>query len=253
MVFDHSQTSTLRWNVKEMRRTAWHLKERLSLDTWRVLQQLESQFSAFVPSSADQRYLAGMDVLDGVIVTLSAFSGMLMESTTRGFGWRFLEIGRRLERALQSAEMLGSCLGAASSELEPYLQLLLQIADSSITYRSRYPTVLQTELVLEVLLTDESNPRSVAFQLVTLLHQVTRLQELHDRSYDGVERALAVKALAAIRDIRMADIAHRVPTGRFAALDDLIRDLKVILYETSDALTSSYLSHLTASRMTVSW
>jgi uncharacterized circularly permuted ATP-grasp superfamily protein/uncharacterized alpha-E superfamily protein len=253
MVFDPSQTSTLRWNLKEMRRTAWHLKERLSLDTWRVLQQLESQFSAFVPSSADQRYLAGMDVLDGVIVTLSAFSGMLMESTTRGFGWRFLEIGRRLERALQSAEMLGACLGAASSELEPYLQLLLQIADSSITYRSRYPTVLQTELVLEVLLTDESNPRSVAFQLATLLHQVTRLQELHDRSYDGVERALAVKALAAVRDIRMADIAHRVPTGRFAALDDLIRELKVILYETSDALTSSYLSHLTASRMTVSW
>jgi len=252
MVFDPSQTSTLRWNVKEMRRTAWHLKERLSLDTWRVLQQLESQFSAFVPSSADQRYLAGMDVLDGVIVTLSAFSGMLMESTTRGFGWRFLEIGRRLERALQSAEMLGACLGAAS-ELEPYLQLLLQIADSSITYRSRYPTVLQTELVLEVLLTDESNPRSVAFQLVTLLHQVTRLQELHDRSYDGVERALAVKALAAIRDVRIADIAHRIPTGRFAALDDLIRELKIILYEISDALTSSYLSHLTASRMTVSW
>jgi uncharacterized circularly permuted ATP-grasp superfamily protein/uncharacterized alpha-E superfamily protein len=253
MVFDPSQTSTLRWNLKEMRRTAWHLKERLSLDTWRVLQQLESQFSAFVPSSADQRYLAGMDVLDGVIVTLSAFSGMLMESTTRGFGWRFLEIGRRLERALQSAGMLGSCLGAASLELEPYLQLLLQIADSSITYRSRYPTVLQTELVLEVLLTDESNPRSVAFQLATLLHQVTRLQELHDRSYDGVERALSVKALAAVRDIRMSDIAHRDPSGRFVDLDDLIRELKATLYEISDALTSSYLSHLTASRMTVSW
>ena len=253
MVFDPSQTSTLRWNLKEMRRTAWHLKERLSLDTWRVLQQVESQFSAFVPSSADQRYLAGMDLLDGVIVTLSAFSGLLMESTTRGFGWRFLEIGRRLERALQSAEMLGSGLGAASTELEPYLQLLLQIADSSITYRSRYPTVLQTELVLEVLLTDESNPRSVAFQLATLLHQVTRLQELHDRSYDGVERALAVKALAVVRDIRMADISHRDASGRFAALDELVGELKVTLYEISDALTSSYLSHLTASRMTVSW
>ena len=253
MVFDPSQTSTLRWNLKEMRRTAWHLKERLSHDTWRVLQQLESQFSAFVPSSADQRYLAGMDLLDGVVVTLSAFSGMLMENTTRGFGWRFLEIGRRLERALQSADMMVSGFGAASSELEPYLQLVLQIADSSITYRSRYPTVLQTELVLEVLLTDESNPRSVAFQLATLLHQVTRLQELHDRSYDGVERALAVKALAAVRGSHIADIAHRDASGRFSALEDLIGELKVTLYEISDALTSSYLSHLTASRMIVSW
>jgi len=253
MVFDPSQTSTLRWNLKEMRRTAWHLKERLSPDTWRVLQQLESQFSAFFPSSPDHRYLAGMDLLDGVIVTLSAFSGMLMENTTRGFGWRFLEIGRRLERALQSAEMLGAGLGAASSELEPYLQLVLQVADSSITYRSRYPTVLQTELVLEVLLTDESNPRSVAFQLAGLLHQVTRLQELHDRSYDGIERALAVKALAAVRGIHVAAVAHREASGRFEALDKLIGELKVTLYEICDALTSSYLSHLTASRMTVSW
>ena len=218
-----------------------------------MLQQLESQFSAFVPASADHRYLAGMDLLDGVVVTLSAFSGMLMENTTRGFGWRFLEIGRRLERALQSAEMLGSGLASASSELEPYLQLILQVADSSITYRSRYPTVLQTELVLEVLLSDESNPRSVAFQLATLLHQVTRLQELHDRSYDGVERALAVRALATVRDIHVADIAHRDASGRFVALDELIGELRVTLYEISEALTSSYLSHLTASQMTASW
>src|SRR4029077_14386866 len=42
MVYDPSQTSSLRWNLKELRRVAWHLKERLSSDSWRVLQQLES-------------------------------------------------------------------------------------------------------------------------------------------------------------------------------------------------------------------
>ncbi|HLQ76951.1 MAG TPA: circularly permuted type 2 ATP-grasp protein [Terriglobia bacterium] len=253
MVFDASQTSSLRWNLKEMRRTAWHLKERLSLDTWRVLQQLETQFSAFVPAGVDHRYLAGMDLLDGVIVTLSAFSGLLMENTTRGFGWRFLEIGRRTERALQSAELLGSCLGAASTDLESYLQILLLIADSSITYRGRYPTMLQTDLVLEVLLTDESNPRAVAFQLVKLLHQVNRLQELQDGGREGLERALAFKALAAIRGARIADLAQRDTSGRFAALDELMGELKVTLYEISDALTSTYLSHLKVSRLTASW
>src|SRR5262249_26072932 len=116
MIYDASQTSSLRWDLKEMRRTAWHLKERLSHDTWRVLQQLESQFNAFVPASADHRYLAGMDLLDGVIVSLSAFSGLLMENTTRGFGWRFLEIGRRIERALQLAELIGSALSAATTD-----------------------------------------------------------------------------------------------------------------------------------------
>ena len=182
MVYDPSQTSSLRWNLKELRRVAWHLKERLSSDTWRVLQQLESQFSAFAPANADQRYLGGLDLLDNVVLTLSAFSGLLMENTTRGFGWRFLEIGRRMERALQTSELLRCSLGSAAAELEPCLQVLLQIADSSITYRSRYPTVLQTELVLQLLLADESNPRSVGFQLASLLHQINRLQENEEGS-----------------------------------------------------------------------
>jgi len=253
MVFDASQTSTLRRNLKEMRRTAWHLKERLSLDTWRVLQQLESQFSGFVPSSAEQRYLAGMDLLDGAIVTLSALSGLLMENTTRGYGWRFLEIGRRMERAIQMAELMSSSLAAASTDLEPYLQVLLQIADSSITYRSRYPTVLQTDLVLEVLLTDESNPRSIAFQLAKLEYQTNRLQDLQVESRDRPEMALAFKALAAIRDVRMAEVSERDESGRFVALDELLGQMKVTLFELSDALTANYLSHLKASRMTVSW
>ena len=253
MVFDPSQTSSLRGCLKEMRRTAWPLKERLSLDTWRVLQQLDTQFSAFVPPNADHRYLAGLELLDGVIVTLSAFSGLLMESTTRGFGWRFLEIGRRIERALQTAELLGSSLAAASVEVEPTLQLLLQIADSSITYRSRYPTALQTDLVLEVLLTDESNPRSVAFQLVRLLHQVDRLQELNEGAGVSAERPLTAAALAAIRGVHLAEVAVRDASGRFIALDELVRQLKSSLYTISDTLTATYLSHLKASRMTVSW
>src|SRR5262249_51961136 len=128
MVYDPSQTSSLRWNLKELRRVSWHLKERLSSDTWRVLQQLDSQFAGFAPANPDQRYFGGLDLLDNVVLTLSAFSGLLMENTTRGMGWRFLEIGRRMERALQTAELVRSALDSAGSELEQCLQVLLQIA-----------------------------------------------------------------------------------------------------------------------------
>jgi uncharacterized alpha-E superfamily protein len=253
MVYDPSQMSSLRWNLREMRRTALHLKERLSADTWRVLQQLETQFSGFVPSSADARVAATTDLLDGVVVSLSAFSGLLMENTTRGYGWRFLEIGRRMERALQSAELLRSSFSSAPTELEPFLQVLLQIADSSITYRTRYPTVLQADLVLEVLLADTSNPRAVGFQLATLFHQINRLQELNTESTLGPEHAMTAKVLATIRDARLADIAQRNAAGSFEALEDLVGQLKLSLYEISDALTTSYLSPVKASRLTASW
>jgi len=254
MVYDVSQTSSLRWNLKEMRRAALHLKERLSADTWRVLQQLETQFSGFVPASHEARVATGMDLLDGVIVTLSAFAGLLMENTTRGFGWRFLEIGRRLERALQSAELLRSTFNSAPAELEPYLQILLQIADSSITYRTRYPTVLQADLVLQVLLTDETNPRAVGFQLATLVHQINRIQELHDESQSaGEEFEIAMKALHSIRDVRIAHVAQRNAEGEFDALEELVTKLKLTLYEISETLTANYLSPIKSSRMVASW
>ena len=252
LVYDPSQTSSLRWNLKELRRVAWQLKERLSADTWRTLQRLESHFSGFAPSNADQRFAGGLDLLDEAVLTLSAFSGLLMENTTRGLGWRFQEIGRRMERAIQTSELLRCSLGSAAAELEPCLQILLQIADSSITYRRRYPTELQVELVLELLIADESNPRSVAFQLATLLHQINRLQENEPGAESSTEREVVLKALNLVRSSRMADMSCRDIDGNFRALEELAGNLKATLWEISDALTARYFSNLTACRFTAS-
>jgi uncharacterized alpha-E superfamily protein len=158
-----------------------------------------------------------------------------------------------MERALQMADLLCSSLEAAPTEIEPYLQVLLQIADSSITYRQRYPTALQTDLVLATLFVDETNPRSVGFQLATLLHQITRLQESEDASILATERPLALKALMAVRESSVVHLAHRDAAGRFNAMNELINELRSTLWELSDALGARYLSHLTASRLTRSW
>ena len=251
-VYDPSRTFSLGWGLKEMRRVAWHLKERLSADTWRVLQHLESEFSRPAPLDRDHRYVAQINLLDAAILTLSAFSGLLMENTTRGFGWRFLEIGRRMERALQIADLLYIGVAEAPAEIEPYLQILLQVEDSSITYRTRYLTVLRTDLVLELLVADESNPRSMAFQLATLLHQIDRLRENDDPNSHLLERDLASKALDAVRDTDMEDLALRNSEGRLPTFEDLIRQIKSNMHDLSDELTADYLSHLTASRLTSS-
>ena len=252
LVYDPSQTSSLRWNLKELRRVAWHLKERLSADTWRTLQQLESHFSSFAPASAEQRYAGGLELLDNAILTLSAFSGLLMENTTRGMGWRFQEIGRRIERALQTCELLRCSLNSAAPELEPCLQVLLHIADSSITYRRRYPTVLQASYVLELLVKDESNPRSVAFQLAAILHQIIRLQENEEGGETSTERNLGLNALNAVRSTNLEEISHRDAEGNFAALEELVRNTKTTLWELSDGLTARYFTNLTACRFTAS-
>ena len=250
LVFDPSRTSGLGWNLKQIRRVSWQLKERFSQDTWHVLQQLEGDFSRTPPGTAEQRFVAAMNLLDGAVITLSAFAGLFMENTTRGKGWHFLDIGRRLERALETCALLRVGIAQAPFDIEPYLAVLLQIADSGITYRTRFLTKMRTEFVLELLLADEANPRSVAFQLATLLDRVEKLPAA-DTEAEPLERALADKALTTVRGASMDDLASRDAAGDLWALDGFLAELRTGLYDFSDALTARYLSHLAPSRLTV--
>ncbi len=255
MVYNPSRSTGIGWNLKQIRRVAWPLKERLSQDTWRVLQQLDLEFSGtWTPASSDQTFVAEMNLMDRAVVSLSAFAGLLMENTTRGYGWRFLEIGRRLERALQMAHLLDAALARTElkgdgSEIESCLEVLLQIADSSITYRTRHLTDVRTDHVLELLLADEANPRSVAFQLVELLEQIEHLPGRDTDESASPEQRLITKALGLVRQAWMSDLAKRDEEGKLNQLGELSQQLRATLFDFSDALTARYLSHLSQSRL----
>ena len=182
-----------------VRRLSWEVKERLSPDTWRVLQQLDAACSRTPPTNHDRRVLAALAELDDVVIMLSAFAGLLAENPTRGYGWRFLAIGRRMERALQMLELLRVGVAIAPFPDDAYLEVLLQVADSSTTYRSRYLASIRTRYVLELLLADETNPRSVAFQAAALLdgmHSLpaTRPRRRRRRRYAGQAAAASCSA-----------------------------------------------------------
>jgi uncharacterized circularly permuted ATP-grasp superfamily protein/uncharacterized alpha-E superfamily protein len=249
MVYDPAGTSSIGWNLKHVRRVTWQLKERLSLDTWRVLQQLEEEFSVTAPANPETRLVAQMNLLDRVIMTLSAFAGMIAESITRGFGWRFLEIGKRLERALQTAALLRAGLVQAPFEAEPFLETLLHIADSSITYRTRYFTALRTEYVLELLLADEGNPRSLNFQLATLVEHLVQLPRHDKEEGKPLQERIAETMFASVRKASVEDLAARDAQGDLAALEELLRGLLGNLQDLSDAISARHFSHLTTSRL----
>src|SRR5579862_4925462 len=103
VIYDPAASNGFVANIHQVRRVAWLLRDRISLDAWLILNQLDQQFSSRPPAEAVQ-VGAAQDLLNHAVITLSAFGGLVMESMTRGDGWRFLDIGRRLERALQMTE-----------------------------------------------------------------------------------------------------------------------------------------------------
>ncbi len=242
MIYDPAASNGMVWHTHQARRVAWLLRDRISLDAWLILNQLEREFSAQARPEALQ-IGAAQDRLNRVMMILSAFGGLAMESMTRGDGWRFLDIGRRLERALQVAELLRNTITARAEVDIGVLEAVLEIADSSITYRSRYLTSLQTDLVLDLLLVDEANPRSIAFQLARLREDIDQLPNSQNAIRRPPEAHLALGLLTAVQLVDIRELTRPGSPAASAELDNLLARLTADLNKLSDTLTRAYLSH----------
>lgn len=141
-------------------------------------------------------------------------------------------------------ELLLRGISSQAHPAVPILELTLQIADSSITYRSRYLTVLKTNYVLDLLLVDESNPRSVGFQLATLADLSERLPRQGPSERLSMEHRLALKALTAVRLANTEELAEP------AQLTQFLNSLRADVFDLSEALTGRYFNHVVPSRLT---
>ena len=128
------------------------------------------------------------------------------------------------------------------------LEALLEVAESSMTYRRRYRNALQTAPVLDLLLADETNPRSLAFQLSALANHVSDLPHDYASPRRPSEEGIVMLALT---DLRLADVeilAAANEVGVRDHLDDLLTRLAEQLPLFSDKITENYLTHVQAMR-----
>jgi uncharacterized circularly permuted ATP-grasp superfamily protein/uncharacterized alpha-E superfamily protein len=187
--------------LRELGRVASHLRERLSLDNWRTLNRMTR-------GERRRRAMTLADILvelDSTISVFTTLSGFALDGMTRDPGWRFLSVGRRIERLQSLAAILKSAL---EGEADADLNWLLRLTDSIITYRARYSTRPQWLPVLDLLVRDEANPRSIAFQVYGLRDYVRKLTELFgpvgDETFEGA--AAAIGALDPGADLRHGSV-----------------------------------------------
>ena len=250
LVFDERRPGSLAATIAALGRVAGHVRDRISTDMWRVLGRLE-----MVPEpGGDDEPLPRkalsevLDLLDRKVVTLAAFGGLVAEGMTRGQGWRFLDMGRRIERSLQTLGLLRSTLSTVSTPEGPLLEALLEIADSAMTYRRRYMSRLQTAPVLDLLLSDDDNPRSLAFQFNTLSAAIDALPRPGGASGRDSEQRLILAALARLRGADIGSLADATEENRRPWLESFLASVEAELPLLSDTLTRNYLTHLQASR-----
>ncbi|MCE9545537.1 MAG: circularly permuted type 2 ATP-grasp protein, partial [Planctomycetia bacterium] len=240
-IFDETHHSNLRSVLSQMFRLASIVRDRMSVDTWRILCRIDEQFRP--PSSGSLQLSDVLPLLSELIIELAAFHGMVMESMTRTQGWRFLDLGRRLERGMRTISLVKNALASRTNIPSSLLEAVLEIADSRMTYRSRYLANLQLGAVLDLLLTDETNPRSVAYQLVMLADHVEKLPRDRSQPTYAAEQRLAMHALHTMRMVDVQSLAERHAAGERYALQRLLENFEALLPQLSDAVSLKYLIH----------
>lgn len=154
------------------------IRERISVDASRMLRLLDNQLSKVDNLKTETDIL---EAAERALQTLAALAGLVQENMNRSAGWRFLDIGRRTERSISTCRLARNFAGEEATADD--LDVMLDLIDSQITYRSRYMTGVALEPVRDMAILDPFNPRSVAFQLNAIDEHLGALPALHE---DGV-------------------------------------------------------------------
>jgi uncharacterized alpha-E superfamily protein len=215
---------------------------------WRLLVSLGEDASELEAMHGTDRLSTFVDRLNRVVIGLSGFSGLAMDSMSRGQAWHFLDVGRRIERAVNLVTLLRATTTRPSDREWTLLEAVLEIADSVMTYRRRYLATLQTAPVVDLLLTDDTNPRSVLFQLRSLADHIRALPVLPGAGVKNPQLRSTLEALARVELADPGELCAPDDTGARPGLEALLRDLGIALPALSESLSHSYLNHATVSR-----
>ncbi|MBV8745110.1 MAG: circularly permuted type 2 ATP-grasp protein [Xanthobacteraceae bacterium] len=204
------------------------IRDRFSPDAWRALTRLVATINAPLPPGPSESVM--LDRVDAALRVISSFSGLAQENMSQLAGWRFLELGRRLERALATCRFVRQF--GDDDAPEGALDVLLELADSQITYRQRYVMIAARAPVVDLVMLDPNNPRSVAYQLDRIDHHLSELP-LHQS--DGRLSPPQIIAVSLAAALRTADAA--------ALTDAQIMRIEDKLLTLSNEIAALYLTH----------
>ena len=243
LIYKQDRVGSARDMLTRVRGIASIVRDHFSADTWSILNKLH------IDARSRPRRIPLADaltLLNTLVLDLGAFSGMEMENMTRGHGWRFLDIGRRLERATHLVKLLRASLSAevkTSSVLEP----ILEIADSVMTYRRRYFAGVQLPTALDLLLMDEGNPRALAFQLKALMEHAAHLpRETHAAAQTNEQKVIA-SITSHLHSVDLMALSQLREAGTAEPLDSFLANFMSEFGVLSNQLTHHYFSHTVAS------
>ncbi len=250
-LFSDQRLNALTSSLRGIRFNAESIRDRLSFDSWQLLSRLD--LDVLIPWVDRRQKIGDAGVFINQMTTLlSAFAGLVSENMTRGPGWAFLDLGRRIERAFGLLRLLDLLLVPGGRSIAALAESALEICDSSMTYRYRYLMNYEVAPTLDLLLFDPANPRSVTFQFVKIVDLLEGLTGASSVDVTLQRRAMMdARGMMRLFDAESLSVEVESSDGKppkRAHLEKLLNDLVHSLNSLVDFLCQRFLTHTVAAR-----
>ncbi len=239
------RAGTLTANIHAFAQTAFSIRDAWSQDTWRCVDNIQRRWQQrVVNNECDLEQL--QKNLDDLMTGFVAFIGLTTESMTREAGWLMLDSGRRLEGSLALVALLRATVvqrheAALQNQL---LEAVLVSTDSLSIYRRRYRSFIQLPMVLELLLQDETHPRSLVYQLQQLSEHISGLPRERGNGRLSEEERLILRVYTDLRLLKVADLIQADDEDSvYKELENILSTLTALLWQLYEVLAQAYFSH----------
>lgn len=245
VVLDVKRPGSVMANFMEMLECAEEVKPLMSADTQRVINDIRDEVRILGDVFTHDFASAPEESLDPLVTCLLAFSGLVRESMIRGYGWRFLEIGRNLERSYQTISLIRALLVDEQKEFDEdiVLETLLLTLETLITYRRRYRAKTDISNGLELTMMDDSNPRSLHYLLKDLADHVDALPLSQISQTLTAEKRAITEVLYNIQLCDVTLLKQANADGMRENLDQLLESSQNLLNDLAGALSNKYFDH----------
>ncbi|WP_148288786.1 circularly permuted type 2 ATP-grasp protein [Ilumatobacter nonamiensis] len=245
LVVDERRPGTVAYAVRRMFDALDVVRDQTSVDTWLVVGSLQRELERVERRTDDHDAMTR--VLSELLQGLLSLSGIASESMVRDLGWQFMDAGRRIERSIHVATLVGTTLGTQRSAPVESLAVesVLVAGESIITSRRRYGSRAVAATTIELLLADAGNPRSLRFQVDRLVDNPAIIGR------DATARPTAAATLldelnlllTATDFARLAEVDER---GHRTQLEAFVDAVRAKLAATSNAVTAESFRRLHA-------
>ncbi len=246
VILDENRAGSVAFSLQALLQAVDQVKDYMSADTQRILNDLRDEMASLPGQLQHDFSTAPEEALDRLVSLLLALAGLSQESMVRGQGWHFLDMGRRIERALLTLSLMRSLLvPKVDINTEPLvLETVLISAEALMTYRRRYQSNVNIDNALDLLLLETANPRSLLFQLQRMEAHLDSLPESTGSERLTTEQRLCLEASS---QLTLADLQTLVNKGPDAFLrgdlDQLLARLQRLISDVATAVSDRYFEH----------